>query len=116
MLLQLLQPGLSLLCLIPRSRSFVSGHVVRGPFVGDTSSKSIDREGLRESRTGTRQRLLEKVDQLNQTKTVFPNIEHKETNHLSQPETVDPKRKEKIDTVGKREKTDKTTYSKLNLG
>ena len=27
-----------------------------GPFVGDTSPKSIDREGLGESRTGTRQK------------------------------------------------------------
>ena len=55
-------------------------------------------------------RLLEKVDQLNQPKMVFPNIEHEEINQLSQPETVDSKRKEKIDAVGKRDKTEKTSY------
>ena len=55
-------------CLVPRPLSVfhlgrsVSGHVVRfpRPFVSDTSPKRIHREGLGESRTGTRQRYIDK--------------------------------------------------------
>ena len=41
---------------LPQARRIVGSGDENGPFVRDTSPKSIDREGLGESRTGTRQR------------------------------------------------------------